>query len=800
MKVQILAMLLALQAGASLVAHGETPVAPTAGTAAAAGTATAAAAAAAAMTAASGAAGPGSIGQEASLGNETHGQPQRGLLPPPVARRMPHDVTVHGDTRIDDYFWLRERDNPAVLDYLRSEAAYADQWFQPLQALQDRLYQEMVARMAPADEDVPVRRGDWWYGKRTQAGDQYPQYVRRAASGPQRLEASQAPAQVLLDLNELARGRQFLSVSLVEPSPDGRRLLYAMDDTGYRDYQLRIRDLSTGQDLPWEGKRTDGAVWSADGRSVFYISANEARRRNQLWRHAVDGAGPDVLIFEEKDELFNLELGQTADGRFLYLTSHAKDTTEVRWLPAHRADADWRVVLPRRVGLEYRVEHRDGQLYLLINDRGPNFRLIAVPLPAWASLAAGSTGRRQHATTAAPPPGPLLTHGQWARARELLPHREDVSLEQLRPFQGQMVVQWREGGAVKLGVLDEAGLARRTAAPVKLQPIAFPELLSSATVGENREFNSDVLRIVYQSLLTPPTVVDYRFSDGSRQVRKQQPVMGYDASRYASQRIWATARDGTRVPVTLLYAKAQRGQGPRPMLLRAYGSYGFSVDHRFNANDLLLLDRGVVLATAAVRGGGEMGRRWYLDGKLSHKMNTFTDFIASAEALIQQGWTRPDQLVITGRSAGGLLMGAVTNLRPDLFKAVVAEVPFVDVITTMLDETIPLTTEEFVEWGNPKQPKDYAWMRAYSPYDQLRRGAYPAILARAGLNDSQVPYWEPAKYVARLRTLKTDDQPLLFDVNLTAGHGGASGRYDALKERARVYAFMLKAWGLTDSE
>ncbi|WAC73444.1 S9 family peptidase [Roseateles sp. SL47] len=785
----------------------------------------------AAMAAASGAAGQGAIRQEAALGDETHGQPRQGRLPPPVARRIPHDVTVHGDTRIDDYFWLRERDNPAVLDYLKAEAAYADQWFQPLQGLQDRLYQEMAARMAPADEDVPVRRGHWWYGKRTQAGDQYPQYIRRAASGAQPLGAAHARAgargeappgtpldatvQVLLDLNELARGRQFLSVSLVEPSPDGRRLLYAMDDTGYRDYQLRIRDLSTGRDLPWVGERTDGAVWSADGRTVFYITSNEARRRNQLWRHAVDGAGPDVLIFEEKDELFNLELGQTADGRFLSLMSHAKDTTEVRWLPAFRADADWRVVLPRRVGLEYRVEHRDGQLYLLINDRGPNFRLMEVPLPAPvaegrhqgtasrsapASPEAGSTGHPRHTTTQAPAPGPLLTHARLTRARELLPHREDVSLEQLRPFQGQMVVQWREDGAVKLGVLDEAGLARRTAAPVKLQPIAFPELLSSATVGENREFNSDVLRIVYQSLLTPPTVVDYRFSDGSRQIRKQQTVIGYDASRYASERIWATASDGTRVPVTLLYAKAQRGQGPRPMLLRAYGSYGFSVDHRFNANDLSLLDRGVVLATAAVRGGGEMGRRWYLDGKLSHKMNTFTDFIASAEALIQQGWTRPDQLVITGRSAGGLLMGAVTNLRPDLFKAVVAEVPFVDVITTMLDETIPLTTEEFVEWGNPKQPKDYAWMRAYSPYDQLRRGAYPAILARAGLNDSQVPYWEPAKYVARLRTLKTDDQPLLFDVNLTAGHGGASGRYDALKERARVYAFMLKAWGLTDTE
>ncbi|SEL93024.1 oligopeptidase B Serine peptidase. MEROPS family S09A [Roseateles sp. YR242] len=730
------------------------------------------------------------------------------LASPPVARRIPKDVTVHGDNRIDDYFWLRERDNPAVMEHLRAEAAYADQWFKPLQGLQDRLYQEMVARVAPADEDTPARRGAWWYGKRTLAGAQYPQYIRRAAAGPGRAEDPTAEPQVLLDLNELAKGRKFLAVNLVEASRDGQRLLYSLDDSGYRDFQLRIRDLASGQDLPWVGQRTDGAVWSADGRSVFYVTANEARRRNQLWRHQVDAATPDELVFEEKDELFNLQLGQTADGRYLHVVSYAKNATEFRWIPADRPASPWRVVLPRRAGLEYRLEHRDGQLYLLINDRGPNFRLISLPAPASAATssatapAAAAANAKVTSAALASSTGALLTLAQVAKARELLPHREDASLERLLPFQDHLVLQWRENATVKLSVLDEAGLAKRSSArvtpPVALRDIPSPEALSSATIGDNREFNSDVLRISYQSLITPPTVVDYRFSEGHRQVRKQQPVMGYDPSRYATERVWATAKDGTRVPISLLYAKSvRREDGPAPLLLRAYGSYGASIDHRFNANDLSLLDRGVVLATAHVRGGGEMGRRWYQDGKLSHKMNTFTDFIACAETLVQQRWTRPDRLIITGRSAGGLLMGVATNLRPDLFKAVVAEVPFVDVINSMLDETIPLTTEEFIEWGNPKRPDEYAWMRAYSPYDNLRPGAYPAILARGGLNDSQVPYWEPAKYVAKLRGLKTDSQPLLFDVNLTAGHGGASGRYDALKERARVYAFMLAEWDLT---
>ena len=689
-------------------------------------------------------------------------------LAQPVAPRMPKDVTVHGDTRIDDYFWLRERERPEVMPYLQAEAAYSAEWFKPLEGLREQLYGEMVGRIQQADEGVPARDGAWWYSSRTLEGAQYPQLIRRAAHGPDRSYDAAAPEQLLLDMNELAKGRKFLNVNLAKVSPDGKRLAYSLDETGYRDFQLQVRDLATGKDLPWKAPRTDGAVWAADSATVFYITSNDARRRNQLWRHRVGSTTPDALVFDEKDELYNLELERTADGRYLLLKSFAKDTTELRILPADKPMAAWAVLLPRQSGIEYAAEHREGQLYLRINDRGPNFRLVTLPMP----------------------PKLGVSTAQLAKARELLPQRDDAMLERVALFRHQMAVQLREGGSVKLRVFD---LAHAGAKP---RDISFSEAAYTAQIGENREFDSDTLRLNFGSMTTPASVYDYALNDGKLTLRKQQPVIGYDASKYESKRLWATAKDGTRVPISLIYAKALRGEGPRALLLRGYGSYGIPSDPRFNANDLSLLDRGVVVALAHIRGGGDLGRRWYLDGKLAKKMNTFTDFIACAEALIQQGWTQPDKLIINGGSAGGLLMGAVTNLRPDLFKAVVAEVPFVDVINTMLDETIPLTTEEFIEWGNPKIAEQYAWIRAYSPYDNLRRGAYPAILTRTGINDSQVPYWEPAKYVARLRTLKTDSNPLLFDINLNAGHGGASGRFDALKERAKVYAFMLKMWGM----
>ncbi len=687
---------------------------------------------------------------------------------PPVATKRPKDVTVHGDRRIDDYFWLRERDKPDVMDYLKAEADYTAQYYKPLAGLQAKLYAELVGRIKQTDEGVPARQGVWWYSSRTLEGKQYPLFVRRAASGPQRAYDAAAPEQTLLDLNALAQGRKFLAVNLMQVSPDGKRLAYSLDETGARDFELHVRDIATGEDAAWKAARTDGAQWAADSKTLFYVTSNEAKRRNQLWRHRLDGNGPDELIYEEKDELYNIGLGRSADGRYLMLHSIAKDTTEIRVLPADKPLAAWQVLLPRKSGIEYSAEHRDGQLMLRINDRGPNFRLIALPLPKGLSV----------------------TPAQLAKARELIPHREDAMLERVAMFKQHMAVQVREQGSVKLRVFEHAH-------PGKPRDIAFDQAVFTATVGDNREYDSDTLRLNFQALTTPATVYDYGLKSGKLALRKQQPVIGFDGSRYESKRLFATARDGTQVPISLVYAKALRGEGPRPLLLRGYGSYGISSDPRFNANDLSLLDRGAVVAIAHIRGGGDLGRRWYLDGKLAKKMNTFTDFIAVADALVKEGWTSPSQLIINGGSAGGLLMGAVVNLRPELFKAVVAEVPFVDVINTMLDETIPLTTEEFIEWGNPKIAEQYAWMRTYSPYDNLKVGAYPAILTRTGINDSQVPYWEPAKYVAKLRTLKTNSAtPLLFDINLSAGHGGASGRFDALKERAKVYAFMLQQWDM----
>lgn len=692
---------------------------------------------------------------------------------PPMAARHPKDVTVHGDRRIDDYFWLRERGSPAVVDYLNAEAAYTAQWFAPLQGLTDTLYQEMVGRIQQADEAPPLRQGRWWYSSRTLEGAQYPQLIRRAAVGPARALDDTAPAQVLLDLNELAQGRKFLAVGYSSVSPDGRLLAYGIDETGARDHTLRVRQLASGRDLPLAIAKVADFVWAADSRTFFYLSADDTTKRtNRLWRQRVDGSQPAQLVYEERDPLYNLMLGETADRRYLHLTSMAKDTTEVRLLPAGRAQGPWRAVLPRRAGQEYSVEHGQGQLYLRLNDSGPNFRLVRLPMPAALPLAPA----------------------QLASARELIAHRPDALLESITLFRTHYVAQHRGDGSVKLTI---HGVRRGGAREIAFDAPTYVAQASGWRTDLNRDYDSPYVRLSYDALATPQRIYDADLATGRLTLRKEQPVKGgYDASRYAGERIWATAADGTRVPISLIYAKALRTGAPQPLLLYGYGSYGIPSDPRFASARLSLLDRGVVFAIAHIRGGSEMGRPWYLSGKLARKMNTFTDFIASAEALVAAGYTTPQQLIIHGGSAGGLLMGAVVNLRPDLFKAAVAEVPFVDVINTMLDETLPLTTEEFIEWGNPKQPTEYAWMRAYSPYDNLKPGAYPALLLRTGYNDSQVPYWEPAKYTARLRTLKTNDTPLLFDINMDVGHGGASGRFDALREQAKVSAFMLSQWGL----
>jgi len=662
-------------------------------------------------------------------------------------------------TPADEFHWLRHLNTPEVLAHLKAEHAHAQAWFEPYREFRQALYGEMLGRIQEDDEEVPYRKGPWWYGSRTARGQQYSVYVRRRGTP----EGPEGPEQVLLDHNALAEGRPFLELGDMEVSPDGRLLAFSVDETGALDYTLQVKNLDSGELLPVRIEKTDGVAWAGDSRTLFYLTKDHARRTHRVWRHVLgQRAGQrDELVYEERDELFWVGLERTRDGRFIVISSASKDTTELHVLDAARPASAPRRLLARRKGREALLEHRLGHFYLLVNDRGPNFRLVSMP----------------------------VMRPSLATALEIVSHRPEVMLEGLDVFAGHLVLAERDRGVQRLQVFDLADGSSH--------PIALPEELCSVWTSDNEEFDTTQLRLSLTSLVTPESVFDYDMSTRVLTLRKREPVLGgYDPARYASCRMQAEAADGTWVPISLVWRRDLRAPGPQSLLLTGYGAYGVPHDVYFSSTRLSLLDRGVVVAFAHVRGGGDLGRTWYDAGKLAHKMNTFTDFIACAEHLVQAGWTAPAQLVIEGASAGGLLMGAVTNMRPELFRAVVAEVPFLDVIHTMLDESLPLTVGEFLEWGNPKKAADYRVMRAYSPYDNLQRGPYPAIYLRTSLHDSQVACWEPAKYAARLRTLKTDDNPLLLSINLEAGHGGASGRYDALHERAEVLTFMLAQWGL----
>jgi oligopeptidase B len=681
---------------------------------------------------------------------------------PPRAPRLPHDVSVHGDPRTDDYFWLRERDDPRTLAYLRAENVYADAWFAPHAALKETLYQEMLSRIQQDDDSVPMRKGGWWYSTQTRAGEQYPRLLRRRATGSDRRFDPEGVDEVLLDLNRMAVGKPFLRLGFSTVSRDATRLAYSADFTGGRDFTLHVKDLASGLVDPWSVEQVASAAWANDGRTLYYVTMDETKRANRLWRHVVGAGHADELLFEEDDELFDIGVAKTLDERFLLVGSESKDSSEWRVVDADAgADTPFalRTVFARRADIEYDIEHRAGRFYVRINDTGRNFRLISV---------------------AADVP-------DLARAEELIAARADVMLDDVDVFAGHLAITERVAGSLQLRIVDLAGGDSHT--------IAFGEPAYSVHTSGNAEFETSSLRFVYTSLTVPASTYDYDLGTRERVLKKRQPVPGYEPSLYASERIAATAKDGTPVPVSIVYRRDRKGDDPQPLLLYGYGSYGIAIDPTFSQTRVSLLDRGVVFAIAHIRGGGDLGRSWYEAGKMAQKQTTFDDFIACAEALVAARWTTPAQLAIEGGSAGGLLMGAVVNQRPELFRAVVAEVPFVDVVTTMLDETMPLTIGEFIEWGNPKLPEQYAWLRAYSPYDNLKRGAYPAMLVRTGLNDTQVAYWEPAKYVAKLRTLKTDARPLLLKINLEVGHGGASGRFDSLREIAEDDAFLLVELG-----
>lgn len=685
--------------------------------------------------------------------------PRDNALPaPPIAKRARKETVTHGDTLIDDYAWMRDRENPEVRAYLEAENAYTDAVLRPLEGFREALYKEMLARIKETDLSVPYKNGAYFYYTRTVEGLQYPIFCRKPGS----LEAAE---EITLDVNELAKGKAYMSVGAYNVSEDAKRLAYATDDTGYRQYKLMVKEFATGAVSPPVTERVTSVAWANDNRTLFYTTEDETTKRsNKLFRHRLGGAlgGEAELLYEETDELYRLQVGKTRSKAYILIVSVSATTSEARYVPADAPMAAPKLLLARREDHEYYPDHHGSRFFIRTNDNGRNFRLVEAPV--------ADPGEKN-----------------W---REVLAHRDDVMIEDIDCFTGHLVVSELSGGLPRLTVTDLATGAAHA--------ITFPEPVYSAYPHMNAEFATAKFRFGYESFVTPRSVFEYDLSSRARTLLKQTEVLGgYDAARYASERIHATAPDGTKIPISLVFRKDLPRDGSAPLILGGYGSYGYALPITFNSNRMSLLDRGMVSAVAHVRGGGEMGKIWHEQGRMMEKMNTFTDFIAATEHLVAQRWTKSDRLVITGGSAGGLLMGAVVNLRPDLFRAAVAHVPFVDVMNTMLDATLPLTVGEYLEWGNPNEKDAYFYIKSYSPYDNIAAKAYPNMLVKTSWSDSQVMYWEAAKYVAKLRTAATGKNLLLLKANMDAGHGGASGRYDALRENAFDYAFILSQVGKT---
>jgi oligopeptidase B len=661
--------------------------------------------------------------------------------------------TLHGDKFDDDYFWLREKTNPAVTKYLEAENAYTTSVMQPFAALQDTLYKEMLGRIKQTDLSVPARDGAYFYYSRTEEGKQYNIFCRKKGS-------LDAPEEIYLDVNELAKGHPFMGVGNLEISDDANLAAYSTDITGFREYRLQVKDLRSGQALPDTVEKVTSIAWAADNKTLFYTTPDAAKRPYRLYRHVIGSTTHD-LLYEEKDERFSLRVSRSRSKAYLFLDIGSHTTSEVRFLKADTPATDWTLIAARKADHEYDVDHRGDLFYIRTNRDGRNFALVTAPVTS---------------------PGP----DHWT---VLVAHRPDVMLSSVTLFENHLVMSERMQG---LPVIAVTSLKTN-----ETHRISLPEPTYSVTATPTPAFDTNVLRFAYESFITPPTVYDYDMDTKQAMQLKQTEVLGgYDPKQYQSERVWVTASDGVKVPVSLVYKRDVKKDGTAPVYLTAYGSYGISSAVRFSSTRVSLLDRGFVCALAHIRGGGDLGKPWHDQGRMMNKRNTFTDFIASAEYLVAQKYGSKDRLVIEGGSAGGLLMGAVANLRPDLFKAVIAHVPFVDVINTMSDDTLPLTVGEYEEWGNPAVKAEYVYIKTYCPYTNLAAKAYPAILVETSLNDSQVMYWEPAKYVARLRTLKTDRHPLLLKTNMAAGHGGASGRYDRLHEIAFDYAFILWQTGI----
>jgi len=673
-----------------------------------------------------------------------------------MAEKKTKTTNIHGTTLVDDYFWLREKANPAVLAHLQAEDAYTQTVMKPTEALQEKLYKEMLSHIKQTDTNVPYRSGNHFYYTRTEEGKQYPIFCRKKGS-------LEAPEEIVLDVNELAKGQKFMSVGLFLPSDDGNLLAYSTDNTGYRQYVLQVKDLRTGQLFPERIERVTSFTWANDNKTFFYVTEDAVTKRSDKFSRHVLGTDKTDLVYDEKDELFDIGVGRSRDKAVIFLEAFSKTSTESRYLRADDPNGTPKVIIPRSPEHEYDVDYRNNLFYIRTNKGAKNFRIVTAPVND-------------------------PSEKNW---KEFVPHNLAVKIEGVSLFADHAVLSEWEGGLQQLEVVNFK--------TNKHNRIAFPEPVYSAGLGPNPEYNTSVVRYSYNSMVTPNSTFDYDMNTGKSTLLKQQEVPGgFDRNNYQSERVFATASDGTKIPMSMVYRKGVKMDGSAPLLLYGYGSYGISIPPTFSSTRLSLLDRGVIFVIGHIRGGGELGEEWRQAGRMMNKMNTFTDFIACAETLIKNKYTSKDRLVIQGGSAGGLLVGAVSNLRPDLFKAVVSQVPFVDVLNTMLDASLPLTTSEYIEWGNPNEKAAFDYMKTYSPYDNVAKKDYPATLVKVSLNDSQVPYWEGTKLVAKLRTMKTDRNPLLLKVNFGAGHGGASGRYDALRESAFDYAFMLWQMGVAD--
>jgi oligopeptidase B len=680
------------------------------------------------------------------------------LPAPPVAKKEPKVTEVNGQKLLDNYFWLRDKKNPDVKAYLDAENVYTDAVMKPTEQLQKKLYDEMLSRIKETDVEVPYKEGDYFYYARTEAGKQYGIRCRKKGS-------MDAPEEILLDVNELAKGQTFMSLGAYHVSDDGNLLAYSADNTGYRQFTLAVKDLRSGKLLIDHAERVDSIAWANDNKTIFYtVEDAVSKRPYQLYRHTVGTTGPDTLLYEEKDERFEVGTGKTRSKAYLLLIISSHTTSEARFIPADQPMAEWKIIEPRKQDVEYYPDHNGDFFYIRVNDTGRNFRMVKASV--------SNPGSKN-----------------W---QEIVPHRSDVMLDDIDFYKKFYVLFEREKGLPQIRVTDlQTGKSRH---------IEFPEPAYTVYAGANREYDTTKFRYRYQSFITPPSVFDYDVARAASTLLKEWEIPGgYDRTRYQVERIFATASDGVKIPISVAHLKGAKLDGKGPIYLTGYGSYGAPYDISFDSPIFSMVDRGVVVAVAHIRGGGEMGKAWHDDGRMMHKKNTFTDFIASAEYLLTQGYGSKDRLVIEGRSAGGLLMGAVLNMRPDLFRAALVGVPFVDVMNTMLDESIPLTVTEFEEWGNPKEKPAFDYMITYSPYDNIAAKAYPNMLVRTSFNDSQVGYWEPAKYVAKMRALRTDHNTLILKTNMDpAGHGGASGRYDRLHETAFDYAYFLTQMGISN--